>query len=234
MLFSPAQPQSNSTKNSIVTSPKGNLPSPALVFIFSSFLPPSSPHPLIPLPPLLPLCYPSIITPPPPLVPPPPVFPVCSGGVFHPAGQSASSLSALWPTGPGPAGGPSPCVCTAVSMCVYLCSSQWRPHPSAFSSPHACCRRPPLAMHRLCSAENRAFSLKTLKGWKVPGNRTSGSHRVQVWQELCVFVLRVTSLNPLRLFLLLTKSRFSEACLMFDFMLTHSFYVSSGLCDELQ
>lgn len=28
----PAQPQTNSTKNSIVTSPKGNIPSPALVF----------------------------------------------------------------------------------------------------------------------------------------------------------------------------------------------------------
>uniref|UniRef100_A0A8C1JYT6 calcium/calmodulin-dependent protein kinase n=1 Tax=Cyprinus carpio TaxID=7962 RepID=A0A8C1JYT6_CYPCA len=33
MLCFPAQPQTNSTKNSIVTSPKGNLPSPALVFI---------------------------------------------------------------------------------------------------------------------------------------------------------------------------------------------------------
>uniref|UniRef100_A0A8C2I1P5 calcium/calmodulin-dependent protein kinase n=1 Tax=Cyprinus carpio TaxID=7962 RepID=A0A8C2I1P5_CYPCA len=32
MLCFPAQPQTNSTKNSIVTSPKGNLPSPALVF----------------------------------------------------------------------------------------------------------------------------------------------------------------------------------------------------------
>lgn len=32
-LSFPAQPQTNSTKNSIVTSPKGNIPSPALVFI---------------------------------------------------------------------------------------------------------------------------------------------------------------------------------------------------------
>uniref|UniRef100_A0A8D3AMH8 calcium/calmodulin-dependent protein kinase n=1 Tax=Scophthalmus maximus TaxID=52904 RepID=A0A8D3AMH8_SCOMX len=32
LLSSPAQPQTNSTKNSIVTSPKGNFPSPALVF----------------------------------------------------------------------------------------------------------------------------------------------------------------------------------------------------------
>uniref|UniRef100_A0A8B9KLY4 calcium/calmodulin-dependent protein kinase n=1 Tax=Astyanax mexicanus TaxID=7994 RepID=A0A8B9KLY4_ASTMX len=33
VVFS-AQPQTNSTKNSIVTSPKGNIPSPALVFIY--------------------------------------------------------------------------------------------------------------------------------------------------------------------------------------------------------
>lgn len=32
----PAQPQTNSTKNSIVTSPKGNIPSPALVFTSST------------------------------------------------------------------------------------------------------------------------------------------------------------------------------------------------------
>lgn len=31
-----AQPQTNSTKNSIVTSPKGNVPSPALVFTSSA------------------------------------------------------------------------------------------------------------------------------------------------------------------------------------------------------
>lgn len=43
-----AQPQSNSVKNSIVTSPKGTLPSPALVFIFSSCLHPS----LLSFPPL--------------------------------------------------------------------------------------------------------------------------------------------------------------------------------------
>uniref|UniRef100_A0A8C6UN36 calcium/calmodulin-dependent protein kinase n=1 Tax=Neogobius melanostomus TaxID=47308 RepID=A0A8C6UN36_9GOBI len=36
LFLSPAQPQTNSTKNSIVTSPKGNIPSPALVFTASS------------------------------------------------------------------------------------------------------------------------------------------------------------------------------------------------------
>lgn len=41
VVFS-AQPQTNSTKNSIVTSPKGNIPSPALVFtsLFLSILSP--------------------------------------------------------------------------------------------------------------------------------------------------------------------------------------------------
>uniref|UniRef100_A0AAY4AZ83 calcium/calmodulin-dependent protein kinase n=1 Tax=Denticeps clupeoides TaxID=299321 RepID=A0AAY4AZ83_9TELE len=34
----PLRPQTNSTKNSIVTSPKGNIPSPALVFTFLSLL----------------------------------------------------------------------------------------------------------------------------------------------------------------------------------------------------
>lgn len=53
VLCFPAQPQTNSTKNSIVTSPKGNLPSPALVFtslILPSFLCHSVPLPLLPPP----------------------------------------------------------------------------------------------------------------------------------------------------------------------------------------